>query len=119
MGYSTFTFNGVPVKSPSKFKIDRYNITDFTRLTNGDAVGDLIAKKHKFYFTYNVITSREMDTILNAIWNDAPLFFTLTYVERGTTQSYTVYSGAIPTQLHRGDSDEWIWRDVSFDLIEK
>ena len=116
-----FKVNGVNIKTPSTFKIERYNVTDMQRLANADMVGDLIAKKRKFYFTYDAITATDLDNILDAIWNVNKIFYTLDYVENGKQKSATVYSGSIPTELHRGshNSSEWTWKNVTFNLIEK
>ena len=117
---ANFTVNGVGIKNPSSFKIERYNVTNMERLANAEMVGDLIAKKRKFYFTYDAITAGELDTILKAIWETNKLFFTLKYVENGSTKSATVYVGSIPTELHRaGKSTNWVWKNVTFNVIER
>ena len=74
-----FKINGTLIKRPSKFKIERYNVTNLQRLANASMSGELIAKKRKFYFTYDAITSDELNTILDAIWETDELFFTLQY----------------------------------------
>lgn len=117
---SNFAINNIPFKNPSSFKIERYNITTMNRLANGDMVGDLVAKKRKFYFTYDAISGNDLDTILNAIWETSDLFYTLTYIENGTEKSAEVYVGSIPTELHRaGRTTNWVWKGVSFNLIER
>ena len=117
---NNFTVNGVEIKNPSSFKIERYNVTNMERLANADMVGDLIAKKKKFYFTYDAITGEDLDNILEAIWSTTSLFFTLEYNENGTDKSATVYVGSIPSELHRaGKSSNWVWKNVTFNLIEK
>lgn len=119
MGYSAFKMNGVPVKNPSKFKVERYNVTNLTRLASAKMTGDLIAKKHKFFFTYEAITSRDLDTILGAIWDTNTIFFTLEYAHNGATKTAQVYTGAIPSELHNAATGDWVWKNVSFDLIEQ
>ena len=118
-----FVVNGVSIKNPTAFKIERYNVTTMTRLSNADMTGDLIAQKRKFYFTYDAITAAELDTILEAIWESQKLFFTLEYPYQGESnnRSATVYVGSIPAELHRGDmaSPNWVWKNVTFNLIEK
>lgn len=49
---------GVPIKRPSEFKIERYNVTNIDRLANGDACGDLIAKSVNFILP--IIPSHQM-----------------------------------------------------------
>lgn len=114
-----FRINGVDVKNPSTFKIERYNVTNMERLANADMVGDLIAKKLKFYFTYEAITASELDVILDAIWNIDKIFYTLEYDYQGKTGTATVYSGSMPAELHSAKSKEWVWKNVTFNLIEK
>lgn len=116
-----FVINGVTVKNPSSFKIERYNVTTMTRLSNADMTGDLIAKKLKFFFTYDAISAEELNSILKAVWDSDSLFFTLSYPENGKQKQATVYVGAIPAELYRGDhkSKNWIWKNVNFNLIQR
>lgn len=117
---ANFTVNGVAIKNPSTFKIERYNVTNMERLANAEMVGDLIAKKRKFYFTYDAISGYDLDVILEAIWETDKLFFPIEYVENGVEKSATVYVGSIPTDLHKaGRTTNWVWKGVMFNLIEK
>ena len=115
---SEFRLNGTLFKRPSSFKIERYNVTDLQRLASGDMAGDLIAKKRKFYFTYEAITSTDLDVILNLIWETESIFYELSYVENNVTKTATVYVGSIPSDLFRTGS-KWVWKNVNFNLIEK
>ena len=117
----SFVVNGVAIKNPSTFKIERYNVTTMERLADASMVGDLVAQKLKFYFTYEAISSVDFDKILEAIWDSKKLFFTLEYPYQGSTRSATVYVGSIPSDLHRGamSSPNWIWKNVTFNLIER
>lgn len=117
---ANFTVNGIAIKNPSTFKIERYNVTNMERLADATMVGDLIAKKRKFYFTYDAISGDDLDTILEAIWDSTTLFFPLEYIENGVSKIATVYVGSIPTELHRaGKTTNWVWKNVTFNLIEK
>lgn len=117
---ANFTVNNVPIKNPSTFKIERYNVTNMERLADATMVGDLIAKKRKFYFTYDAISGDDLDKILEAIWDSTALFFTLEYIENGVSKTATVYVGSIPTELHRaGRTTNWVWKNVNFNLIEQ
>lgn len=116
---SAFVINGVAIKNPSTFKIERYNVTTMERIANGDMVGDLLAKKLKFYFTYDAITASELDTILDAIWSHNSLFFDLVYTYNGKQNTCKVYVGSIPSELHSAKSAEWVWKNVTFNLIQK
>lgn len=120
MGAGVFKINGVSVKNPSTFKIERYNVTNMERLANAEMAGDLIAKKRKFYFTYEALSGKDLDVILNAIWETDKIFYSLEYQENGATKTATVYSGSIPTELHRaGKGANWVWKGVQFNLIEQ
>jgi len=117
---ANFQLSGVAIKNPSEFKIERYNVTNMERLADAKMVGDLVAKKRKFYFTYEAISGYELDNILDLIWETNELFFPLVYLENGTSKTATVYVGSIPTELHRaGRTTNWIWRNVTFNLIEQ
>jgi hypothetical protein len=115
-----FSIDSTPIKNPTTFKIERYNVTNLERLADATMAGDLIAKKLKFYFTYDAITAADLEAILEALWETSSLFYTLTYSENGTPKTATVYVGSIPTELHRGGtSPNWVWKNVSFNLIEQ
>lgn len=117
---ANFQISGTDIKNPSEFKIERYNITNMERLADAKMVGDLIAKKRKFYFTYEAISGYDLDIILELIWETNKLFFPLTYVENGVSKTATVYVGSIPTELHKaGRTTNWVWRNVTFNLIEQ
>lgn len=115
-----FSINGQVIKNPTGFKVERYKITTLNRLASGMMSGDLIAKKKKFYFVYDAITSRELKDILAVIWDTDELFFDLIYPYEGSTQLCSVYVGSIPSDLARaGTSDDWVWKGVTFNLIER
>lgn len=114
-----FVINGITIKSPSTFKIERYNVTTMERLSNADMVGDLVAKKLKFFFTYDAISADDFDNILAAIWDGDELFFTLEYPNRGTQKRATVYVGSIPSDLHHMSNRNAVWKNVTFNLIER
>ena len=37
---ANFQINGVNIKNPSTFKVERYNVTNMERLANADMTGD-------------------------------------------------------------------------------
>lgn len=115
---SSYRINGVSIKRPTSFKLERYKVTNMERLANADMCGDLIAKKLKFYFTYDSISSEDLNRILETIWEIDSLFFTLEYVENNVTKSAVVYVGSIPSELHR-TGGSWVWKNVTFNLIQK
>lgn len=119
-----FKINGVVIKRPSDFKISRYKVSTLERIANADMVGDFIAKKFKFYFTYEAIAGWQLDVILDAIWEPETMFFTLTIPVEGPTgneyEEYIVYPGEIPADLHRASPmGNWVWKNVNFNLIQK
>lgn len=114
-----FVVNGVTIKNPSTFKIERYNVTTMERLSNADMVGDLIAKKRKFYFTYEAISAEDFEAILSAIYDSDALFFPLVYPNRGSTETVTVYVGSIPAELHYMSNRNAVWKNLTFNLIER
>lgn len=114
-----FKVNDITIKNPSAFKVERYNVTTMERLSNADMVGDLVAKKRKFYFTYDVISAEDFDTILSAIYDSDALFFPLEYKDRGKDCKASVYVGSIPAELHYMSNKNTIWRNVTFNLIER
>ncbi|MBQ8627884.1 MAG: hypothetical protein IJ421_00225 [Prevotella sp.] len=112
------------VKNPTAFKVERYKISTLSRIANGDMVGDMVARKYKFYFTYEAIAAYELNKLLEAIWDIDGMFFYL-HVPEGTDlghrATYCVYAGSIPATLHYGNHNPktWIWKNVTFDLIQK
>ena len=114
-----FVVNKITIKNPSTFKVERYNVTTMERLSNANMVGDLIAKKKKFYFTYDAITAEDFDKILSAIWDSDQLFFDLTYEDRGVETTTSVYVGSIPAELHYMSKANTVWKNVTFNLIER
>lgn len=111
--------NGITIKNPSTFKIERYNVTTMERLSNATMVGDLVAKKLKFYFTYDALTAQEFDTILQAIWDSPGLFFPFQYSDRGISKITMAYVGSIPSELHYMSDKNTVWKNISFNLIER
>ena len=116
---TNFKLDNKHIKSPSSFKIERYNITKSQRLADGTMSMDLIAKKRKFFFTYNAIDATDLNEILELLWESSSVFFELIYIESNVTKVVTVYAGAIPAELHRTDPGIWVWKNVTFNLIER
>lgn len=114
-----FVVNGINIKNPSTFKIERYNVTTMERLSNADMVGDLVAKKLKFYLTYDAISAEDFDNIIAAVFDGDSLFFQLEYPYNGGTRRATVYVGSIPSELHHMSGSNMVWKNVTFNLIER
>jgi len=115
---AVFKFAGTVVKPPSYFKIESYNLTKASRMSSGLMTMELIAKKRKFNFKYEVISGTHLDAIMAIVDNPDNIFFELSYQENGVTKTATVYVGAIPREKFR-TGGEWYWRNFEFDLIEQ
>ncbi|WP_201319136.1 hypothetical protein [Paenibacillus sp. EPM92] len=113
----SLTINGTAIKTPTKFRINRYNLTKSGRVSSGKMTMEIIAQKREFNLEYSVINGTELDNILNLIFNPAVPFFTLGYTENGAAKTARCYAGAIPSDLLR--SDIWQWTDIKFSLIEQ
>jgi len=111
------TIGGITVKLPTNFSIEKYHLTKAGRVATGDMTLEYIASKRKFNFEYDAISGKDLNTILNVI-DTATMFFTLTYKENDVNKSATVYAGAIPAEQFRTDG-YWVWKDVTFSLIEQ
>lgn len=115
---TNFKIDGVAIKRPSTFKKSRYVLTKSGRLLNGKMTAEIVAKKRKFFFTYDAIDSRDLNVILDLIWESNKFFFDLEYVDNNQVKTAKVYVGEIPSDLHR-TGDIWIWKNVNFNLIEQ
>lgn len=116
-----FKIDGTKIKRPTEFKHSYYDITNANRLQDGTMSMELIAQKEKFFFTYEVLTSDELNNILNLIWRSRKMFFTLSYVEDNTWHSAVVYKGEIQKSLYRSSKEggPWVYKDFTFNLIER
>lgn len=124
MGYSNFKLNGTPIKNPKTFDIEYYTITKSTRVANGNMVMDFVANKRKFNFGYDAINSLDMNRIIYLLWESLETtrecFSTLTYIDDGVEKEAVIYTGSIVKKLHRASSSiTWVWKDVTFSLIER
>ena len=118
-----FKIDGVAIKTPSTFDMSYYTLTQSNRVANGDMVMDFVANKRKFNFKYNAITSTELNKIIELLWTQLSTtrmcFHDFEYLDDGIWKSAVVYAGSIPKALHRADGQIWVWKNVSFGLIER
>lgn len=114
---SIITIDGVQIKTPSEFSVEKYKLTKSGRVASGLMKMDIIAKKRKFLFSYDIIDSVELEKITAVVDGDKA-FFPIVYTENGTQKTATVYSGAIKAKKHR-EGSKWYWTNVTFDLIEQ
>lgn len=119
MATDVIKLNGTTIKKPKPgdFRISKFNLTKSGRVASGKMTMDLIAKKRKFEFNYEVLSGPDLDTILGIIDTDA-MFFTIDYVENSVEKSATVYCGEITAKKYRTDG-VWYWKDITFNLIEQ
>ena len=112
--------NGVAIRNPDLFTIERFNLTKAGRVASGDMKMELIAKKRKFLLRYTTLSGTELQQLLSLIDTTA-VFFTFEYREDNIERRATCYAGMIPSDRFRGgevSSPEWHWRNINFDLIE-
>lgn len=123
MSQTLFKIDGVEIKTPSEFDMSYYSLTQSNRVATGEMVMDFVANKRKFNFKYKAITSLELNKIIEILWtkleSTRQCFHELTYMDDDGLKTVTVYAGAIPKKLHRADGVVWVWKDVSFGLIER
>ena len=123
MAFTGFYIDGVKIKDPNEFNEEYYTLTQSTRIANGDMTMDFVANKRKYNFKWNAISSRQLDVIIDLLWTHLPTtkqcFHTLTFTSDRGPHTCTVYAGAIPHKLHRGDGTAWVWKDVTLSLIEQ
>lgn len=111
------SLGGVAIKQPTDLEIELYDLTKSGRLGSGKMVIDIIAKKRKFNFTYEVLSGAELEKIKSVIDSMNP-FVTLVYIENGVQKSAVVYRGALKYRRFRTDG-VWYWKNVTFSLIEQ
>jgi hypothetical protein len=115
------SINGTRIKTPSDFKISRYNITKSGRVASGNMQMEFISKKIKLFLTYDAITGIDFNTILSLI-DTNNMFFSVTYYDTQDTATTKIcYVGEISqTLMRRGYvSDSSVWKDITFDLIQQ
>lgn len=113
--------NGVDIKRPSDLQFSRYNLTKSGRVASGKMVMDLVAKKRKFFFTYDAISSKDMELIYSLI-DGKEMFFQLTYTENNFVKEAQVYVGEIQAARFRvadPTTKMWYWKNFTFNLIEQ
>jgi hypothetical protein len=115
---SVTSIGGVPLlKQPTTFDIEKFNLTKSGRVASGRMKIELIAKKRKFLFSYDIISGTALESLLSVIDTDEMLF-TIDYVENNVVKSAVVYVGSIKARQFRTDGI-WYWKTVTFDLIEE
>lgn len=113
--------NGTTIKTPSSFKFARYNITKSGRVSNGDMHMEFKSKKKKMFLSYDVISGRDLDTIL-ALVDTTSMFFSVTYYDHlNVARTITCYVGEITEELQRRGTigDNSYYKDLVLDFIQQ
>lgn len=114
--------DNVPIKNPTKpIIIGKYPVTAHVgRVSSGLMTMSFVAEKSTFQFVYDAMKHSELQTILDIIHNFPDIFHTLNINENGVEAEYTVYPGAVTRTPFRTDNNGyWIYKDISFQLIEQ
>lgn len=112
-----YLINGIKIKTPHTFQIERFKLSKSGRLASGLMVMDIISKKKKFMLHYDVISGPDLTVILNLLDSDVA-FYNFQFVEIGAPVTYIVYPGAIKYDRFRNDGRTY-WKNVNFDLIQQ
>lgn len=111
--------NGVRVKTPHNFTYEEYDVTKANRLANADMAMEYIATKRKYLIAYQALTAKEYNLIWTQMRKNRP-FFEVTLDLDGKDTSFLCYVGAIKRTGHIVfTGSEWVWKDVTFNFIEK
>lgn len=115
--------DGVKIKTPNNptgFRMSLYEISEGGRTADGTMTKDVIAKKHKIFFSYNSISGEDLRTILDLIYYSSNAFFTVRIDEDIGTQEYIMYVGELTRTFFRtGGLSGWYYKGFTFNLIEK
>lgn len=115
--------NGVKIKEPKALNITRYKLTKSGRVANGDMTMDLVAKKFKLILSYEVISGRDFQKIIDLV-DGTKMFFEVQFTDIvGQIKTITCYCGDIPYDKFRHGYDNgldgYYWRNVEISLIER
>ncbi|MNT64553.1 hypothetical protein D3C71_234990 [compost metagenome] len=114
-----FLISGEPIKPPSDFNYEYYNLTKSGRVASGKMTMEIVAQKRKFSFSYAVMAGADMAKLKSLIFNASVPFFTLEYDDESGPNVAVVYSGAIKATRFRTGGMGWYYKNVTFDLIEQ
>lgn len=112
--------NGVPIKTPSVFQPDIYDIDgESARNALGDMLRDRVAVKRKLICEWGPLTMAEISTLLQAVQS---VFFSVTYPDPmtgSTTETKTFYVGDRTSPLLLIKDGHYLWKGLKMNLIEK
>lgn len=111
--------NGVRIKQPKNPKYSTYNLTKAGRVASGKMMMDLVAKKQKLFFEYEILGGADLQQILNLI-DGENMFFLVEFDDFDGPKSFTGYVGEIDRTIQRSNTNSgWYWTNVGFNLIEQ
>lgn len=113
--------NGVPIKSPSVFQVDIYDLDspDTARNTLGEMLRDRIAVKRKLICEWPPLTMAEISPLLQAVKD---VYFEVAYPDPVTgnlAETKTFYVGDRTAPLLLVRSGEYLWEGLKMNFIEK
>ena len=114
------SINGTEIKQPKPgdFGIERYSLTTAGRVASGEMKLELVAKKTKLTFKYEILKGSELKTIADIV-DGTTMFFEAVYMDdNGEIKTITVYSGALKYTNNRSNQGIY-WTSVTFDLIQQ
>lgn len=118
MATRPLTLEGVNIKAPSTFTIQKYNVTKSGRVASGMMTMELVAKKRKFITHYNTINSADK-TELESVLDGSNMFMNFTYEEDGVIKTAKVYVGDLEAAVARNSTGTVYYKDWEFHLIEQ
>jgi hypothetical protein len=114
------TLNGVEIKQPKPgdFGIERYTLSTAGRVASGKMMIEIVAKKTKLTFKYDVLKGADLKTIADIVDGDTAFFDAVYMDDNGEIKTITVYAGALKYVNFRSSQGIY-WREISFDLIQQ
>ncbi len=114
--------NGTPVRSPSVFQADIYDLDseNTQRNTLGEMLRDRVAVKRKLICEWPPLTMEEVAPILQAVTD---VYFSVTYPDPVTgnkqeTKTFYVGDRSAPLLFVR-QNGEYLWEGLKMNFIEK
>ena len=114
------TLNGVTIKQPKPgdFGIERYTLSTAGRVASGTMKLEIVAKKTKLTFKYDVLKGSELKTIADIVDGNTAFFDVVYMDDNGEVKTITVYAGALKYDNFRTVQGIY-WTNVAFDLIQQ
>lgn len=119
------SIGGTNLKDPSTYEVEKFDIVKQITNLRGQTITDIIAKdKVKIKVGYNTMTGTELAALLSVINNNyyEDFYYSVTYQIPSSTTSYDSMIASISNRNFGNyilNSTKKIWKDVSFELIER